>query len=244
MCIRDRYEELLNKEKKIILAVFNEWKSPKAALLALRDFFNQILLKTKKNSNELAQIKHTNKALLKSYELLERYSFVKDLNTLKSIILSQLDESSLSFKSNLNANTQVMGILESRAIDFENVIITSLNEGILPKGKTQSSLIPYDLRKKHGLLTYGERDAIYTYHFYRLIKRAKNVFLIYNNFNEGVLGGEKSRFIHQLEIEGKHNIVTRNISPKVYPQDKELKLLKSPGSIARLTELALSLIHI
>ena len=233
-----KYEELLNKEKEIILAVFNEWKSPKAALLALRDFFNQILLKTKKNSNELAQIKHANKALLKSYELLERYSFVKDLNTLKSIILSQLDESSLSFKSNLNANTQVMGILESRAIDFENVIITSLNEGILPKGKTQSSLIPYDLRKKHGLLTYGERDAIYTYHFYRLIKRAKNVFLIYNNFNEGVLGGEKSRFIHQLEIEGKHNIVTRNISPKVYPLDKELKLLKSPGSIARLTELA------
>ena len=233
-----KYEELLNKEKETILAVFNEWKSPKAALLALRDFFNQILLKTKKHSNELAQIKHANKALLKSYELLERYSFVKDLNTLKSIILSQLDESSLSFKSNLNANTQVMGILESRAIDFENVIITSLNEGILPKGKTQSSLIPYDLRKKHGLLTYGERDAIYTYHFYRLIKRAKNVFLIYNNFNEGVLGGEKSRFIHQLEIEGKHNIVTRNISPKVYPQDKELKLLKSPGSIARLTELA------
>ena len=233
-----KYEELLKKEKETILAVFNEWKSPKAALLALRDFFNQIQLKTNKHSNELAQIKHANKALLKSYELLERYSFVKDLNTLKSIILSQLDESSLSFKSNLNANTQFMGILESRAIDFENVIITSLNEGILPKGKTQSSLIPYDLRKKHGLLTYGERDAIYTYHFYRLIKRAKNVFLIYNNFNEGVLGGEKSRFIHQLEIEGKHNIVTRNISPKVYPQDKELKLLKSPGSIARLTELA------
>ena len=233
-----KYEELLKKEKETILAVFNEWKSPKAALLALRDFFNQALLKTKKHSNELAQIKYANNALLKSYELLERYSFVKDLNTLKSIILSQLDESSLSFKSNLNANTQVMGILESRAIDFENVIITSLNEGILPKGKTQSSLIPYDLRKKHGLLTYGERDAIYTYHFYRLIKRAKNVFLIYNNFNEGVLGGEKSRFIHQLEIEGKHNIVARNISPKVYPQDKELKLLKSPGSIARLTELA------
>ena len=233
-----KYEELLKKEKETILAVFNEWKSPKAALLALRDFFNQALLKTKKHSNELAQIKYANNALLKSYELLERYSFVKDLNTLKSIILSQLDESSLSFKSNLNANTQFMGILESRAIDFENVIITSLNEGILPKGKTQSSLIPYDLRKKHGLLTYGERDAIYTYHFYRLIKRAKNVFLIYNNFNEGVLGGEKSRFIHQLEIEGKHNIVARNISPKVYPQDKELKLLKSPGSIARLTELA------
>ena len=131
-----------------------------------------------------------------------------------------------------------MGILESRAIDFENVIITSLNEGILPKGKTQSSLIPYDLRKKHGLLTYGERDAIYTYHFYRLIKRAKNVFLIYNNFNEGVLGGEKSRFIHQLEIEGRHSITVKNISPKVYPQDKEIELLKSPGSILRLTELA------
>ena len=232
------YDKLINKEKEIILAVCNEWKSPKAALLTLRDFFKQILLKTKKHSNKLAQVKHAIKAILKSYELLERYSFVKDLNTLKSIIHSQLDESSLSFKPNLSANTQVMGILESRAIDFENVIITSLNEGILPKGKTQSSLIPYDLRKKHGLLTYGERDAIYTYHFYRLIKRAKNVFLIYNNFNEGVLGGEKSRFIHQLEIEGRHSITVKNISPKVYPQDKEIELLKSPGSIVRLTELA------
>ena len=232
------YDKLINKEKEIILAVCNEWKSPKAALLTLRDFFKQILLKTKKHSNKLAQVKHAIKAILKSYELLERYSFVKDLNTLKSIIHSQLDESSLSFKSNLSANIQVMGILESRAIDFENVIITSLNEGILPKGKTQSSLIPYDLRKKHGLLTYGERDAIYTYHFYRLIKRAKNVFLIYNNFNEGVLGGEKSRFIHQLEIEGRHSITVKNISPKVYPQDKEIELLKSPGSILRLTELA------
>ena len=232
------YDKLINKEKEIILAVCNEWKSPKAALLTLRDFFKQILLKTKKHSNKLAQVKHAIKAILKSYELLERYSFVKDLNTLKSIIHSQLDESSLSFKPNLSANTQVMGILESRAIDFENVIITSLNEGILPKGKTQSSLIPYDLRKKHGLLTYGERDAIYTYHFYRLIKRAKNVFLIYNNFNEGVLGGEKSRFIHQLEIEGRHSITVKNISPKVYPQDKEIELLKSPGSILRLTELA------
>ena len=100
-----------------------------------------------------------------------------------------------SLKADLNAKVQIMGLLETRALDFKNIIITSLNEGILPKGKTHASLIPYELRKKHNLLTFDERDAIYTYHFYRLIKRAENIFLIFNNFNEGVFGGEKSRFI-------------------------------------------------
>ena len=231
------YEKLEIKEKKVILGLFGEWETVNEGLSRLIIFFNALFVKTKRNSNEFIQIKHILAALEQSTDLLETHSFIKELYSLRDIILFQLEETSFGFKTNLNANTQIMGLLESRALDFENVIITSVNEGVLPKGKTYSSLIPYDLRKKYGLLTYGDRDAIYTYHFYRLIKRAKNVFLIYNNFNQGVLGGEKSRFIHQIEIEEKHNIITENFNPVIYSEKKDIELLKSKGALKRLQEL-------
>ena len=233
------YEKLETKEKKVIIGIFIKWNTLSDGLSRLKLFFNILFLKTKTkaNSNEFIQIKHIVAALEQSTDLLATHTFIKELHNLKDIILFQLEEISFGFKPNLNANTQIMGILESRAIDFENVIITSVNEGILPKGKTHNSLIPYDLRKKHGLLTYGDRDAIYTYHFYRLIKRAKNVFLIYNNFNQGILGGEKSRFIHQIEIEEKHNIFIKNFNPVIYSEEKDTELRKSPGALKRLQEL-------
>ena len=232
-------ESLKTKEKQILFSVTEKWNNPKKALNTLIQFFKFIISKTKKNSNEFLQIKSTNEALEKSKKLLETYSFVKDIRTLKSIITSQLDESLSSFKSNLSASVQIMGLLESRAIDFENVIISSVNEGSLPKGKKHSSLIPYDLRKKHGLLTFSDLDAIYTYHFYRLLQKAKNVFLIYNNFNEGVLGGEKSRFIYQIEIEDKHKVFSKTYNSIIYSEKNHLELLKSPGSLKRLKELAI-----
>ena len=232
-------ESLKTMEKQILFSVIEKWDNPKKALNILIQFFKFIILKTKNNSNEFLQIISTNEALEKSKRLLETYSFIKDIRTLKSIITSQLDESISSFKSNLSASVQIMGLLESRAIDFENVIICSVNEGSLPKGKTHSSLIPFDLRKKHGLLTFSDLDSIYTYHFYRLLQKAKNVFLIYNNFNEGVLGGEKSRFIYQIEIEDKHKISSKIYNPIIYSEKNDLELLKSPGSLKRLKELAI-----
>ncbi|RUA18290.1 MAG: PD-(D/E)XK nuclease family protein, partial [Flavobacteriia bacterium] len=81
---------------------------------------------------------------------------------------------------------------------FETVIITSVNEGILPSGKSNNSFIPFDVKRDYGLPTYKEKDAIYTYHFYRLIQRAKNVHIIYNTEPDVLEGGEKSRLITQL----------------------------------------------
>jgi len=84
-----------------------------------------------------------------------------------------------------------MGVLETRVLDFENIIITSVNEGILPSGKSNTSFITYDLKQQFGLPLYTEKDAIYTYHFYRLLHRAKNISLLYNSFTEGLNTGEK-----------------------------------------------------
>ena len=107
-----------------------------------------------------------------------------------------------------------MGILESRTLDFKNVIMLSVNEGVLPKGKSVNSFIPYDMKKYFNLPTYNESDAVFSYHFYRLLQRAENVSLIYNSETDDFGSGEKSRFITQLlaEYNGKlKNIFTKDL---------------------------------
>ncbi|MEM4369764.1 MAG: PD-(D/E)XK nuclease family protein, partial [Desulfurococcaceae archaeon] len=96
---------------------------------------------------------------------------------------------------------QVMGLLETRTLDFENIIILSMNEGSMPKPNRKSSYIPYNIRKSFGLQTYEDEDAISSYLFYRLIQRAKNIYIIYKTEEEGLAPGEKSRFIMQIEHE-------------------------------------------
>ncbi len=98
------------------------------------------------------------------------------------------------------AGLQIMGILETRTLDFENLILLSLNEGILPRGQSTGSFVPYNLRKGFGLPTFEHQDSIYAYYFYRLIQRAKNITFIYNNNSEGIKSGEMSRFLTQLKF--------------------------------------------
>jgi len=93
---------------------------------------------------------------------------------------------------------QVMGMLETRGLDFENLIITSFNEGVFPKKSQSNSFIPYNLRRGFELPTFEHYDAITSYNFYRLIHRVKRIFFLYDSRTEGVQTGEVSRFIHQL----------------------------------------------
>ena len=113
-----------------------------------------------------------------------------------------------------------MGLLESRVLDFDTVIISSVNEGVLPSGNTENSFIPFDVKIDNNIPTYKEQDAIYSYHFYRLIQRAKNVHLIYNTEADALKGGEKSRFIRQLEFEGIHKINHKIINSNT-PKNEE-----------------------
>jgi CRISPR/Cas system-associated exonuclease Cas4 (RecB family) len=94
---------------------------------------------------------------------------------------------------------QIMGILETRALDFKNLIMLSVNEGILPRSVAGSSYIPYNLREAFGLPTIRHQDSIYAYYFYRLLQRAENVTFIYNSNSEGLRTGEMSRFLLQLK---------------------------------------------
>ena len=110
---------------------------------------------------------------------------------------------SVTFKGNSMSGLQVMGILESRVLDFKNVIFIDLNEGILPKNQTSISFIPYDLKIHFGINYSKRNEAIFAYHFYRILQRARKVSLIYQTKSDSFSFGEKSRFITQLESEYK-----------------------------------------
>ncbi|MGB2171278.1 MAG: PD-(D/E)XK nuclease family protein [Flavobacteriaceae bacterium] len=114
------------------------------------------------------------------------------------LIKEALQLQTLDFKGEPTRGIQIMGMLETRTLDFETIIITHVNEGILPVGKNDQSFFPFALKKHYGLPTYLDNDAIYSYHFYRLLQRAKNIYLLYNANSEGLNAGEKSRFIRSL----------------------------------------------
>lgn len=123
-----------------------------------------------------------------------------NIMALKILFRDKEQAEKLSFKGSKSKGLQIMGMLESRLLDFENVILTSVNEGILPAGKSENSYITYNLKKQYGLPTHTEKDAIYAYHFFRLLQRAKKCFIIYDNDQSGFNKGEKSRFINYLQI--------------------------------------------
>ncbi len=173
------------------------------------------------------------------------YGHIVDLNTLHQFYKQLLKTENLSFKGEPLQGLQVMGLLESRALDFENVIITSVNEGFIPSGSTQNSFIPFDIKVEKGLPTSKEKDAIFSYHFFRLFHRAKNIYLLYNSQTDDFGSGEQSRFITQLEIAKKTGKldeveINRNIIIPKFNSDpiplKEIK--KSDTIINRLQEIA------
>ena len=173
------------------------------------------------------------------------FEFIDSLNSFYHFYLQILQNETLSFRGEPLQGLQIMGMLESRVLDFENIIITSVNEGILPSGKKQNSFIPYDIKRHFNLPTYKEKDAIYSYHFYRLIQRAKNIFLLYNTQNDDFGTGEQSRFITQLEIAKETNALSnlyiskKLINPIVSSNFIELQeIAKTDSIIEKIKELA------
>lgn len=171
----------------------------------------------------------------------EAHPQINDLAVLYAVYKQVADLAEVSFEGEPLSGLQVMGVLESRVLDFENVIITSMNEGKFPAGKTVNSFIPYDVKRELGLPTYKEKDAIYSYHFYHLLLRAKNIYLLYNTESEGLDAGEKSRFLTQLEIEKQtaHNL--EHVIYNAYLPDKAYSPMVVPKSalmMQRLKEIA------
>jgi hypothetical protein len=169
------------------------------------------------------------------------YPFVSDLRVLQTLFRQLLAEEKLDFEGEPLEGLQIMGMLESRNLDFETVIITSVNEGILPSGKSNNSFIPYEVKREFGLPTYKEKDAVYAYHFYRLLQRARNIYICYNTEPDALEAGEPSRFISQLRTDPllasriEKLIASPNVGAGHFPPRE---IAKNDALLARLRELA------
>ena len=170
-----------------------------------------------------------------------QYPFIKSTQALKTIFEQMIASETLDIEGNPEQGLQIMGILETRVLDFENLFLLSANEGKLPSGKTQSSFITQDLKLQFGLPLPPEKDAVFAYHFYHLLYRSNNCTFIYNTQASGLNSGEKSRFLLQLEIEKSKeykiiNQVQTSIIKKENKPNKEIK--KTPEILAKLKEIA------
>lgn len=158
-------------------------------------------------------------SLFKAYTLVGRlYNLIQsgsltdiNLHTLFRLLDRLLTSASIPFHGEPAAGLQIMGILETRNLDFRNLAILSLNEGKLPKINAggDSSFIPYNLRKAFGMTTIEHKNSVYAYYFYRLIQRAEHITLFYNTSSDGLNRGEMSRFMRQLQIEYPYPISLR-----------------------------------
>ncbi len=196
------------------------------------------------NINESVFIEQTTKIkntlqIIKNFN--SKYKFTISFNSLKDFFNDMIKNQSISFYGDPTHSFHVMGLLESRGMDFHNVIICSVNEGILPSNNFHGSLIPFDLRKKYNLTTIIEDDARTSYDFYHLLLRASNIHLIYNSVSEGVDTGEKSRYIQQLELlENKNHNINQIISHYPFSSTQNIPEVfeKTEALISRLKEIA------
>ncbi len=189
---------------------------------------------------ETEYIFHFNRLFKKIKNLLTDNNPIQSIQALGRIYQDTLKTETIDFSGSPHQGLQIMGMLETRVLDYDTVILTSVNEGVLPGGKSANSFIPYDLKKMYGLPTYKEKDAIYAYHFYRLLQRAKNVYLLYDSDESS--NGEPSRFITQIQVDNlpQHQLKsifiqpnTKTISidaPVITKTEKVLDILKKQAA--------------
>lgn len=202
--IKEKSEGLIG----VLQPLFDYWKNPVDAIQCV----NYIIESLKDSIVEGQESENENRVSLeleylfaytKIFKRIEALRIdypesITDLKTLQSIFKQTVRSTTLPFYGEPLMGLQVMGMLETRTLDFDNVILLSCNENILPSGKSVNSFIPFELKRYFGLPTYSEKDAIFSYHFYRLLQRATNIHLLYNTENDALGSGEKSRFLTQL----------------------------------------------
>ncbi|MFM9825144.1 PD-(D/E)XK nuclease family protein [Flavobacterium sp.] len=241
-----RLMEMNKNPNDFFLLIFQKWENNSMLVLEL---LSKILLAIKSNlsdDQEEEKIVKTFvysifKVINKIINYFSNQNHIDKIDTLYAIYKQVIDIAEVSFEGEPLLGLQIMGVLESRVLDFDTVIITAMNEGKLPAGKSQNSFIPYDVKREKGLPTFKEKDAIYTYHFYHLLQRAKNIYLIYNTESEGLDAGEKSRFITQLEVEKqKNHSITHDIYNPELPDIAyiPIEVPKSESVQLRLNEIA------
>lgn len=181
-------------------------------------------------------------SLFKTYTLVNRFHTLiesKELNvqagTFQRLLTRVMSSSSIPFHGEPAIGMQVMGVLETRNLDFRHLIMLSVNEGQLPKAGGDSSFISYNLRKAFGMTTIDHKIAVYAYYFYRLMQRAEKVTLVYNTATDGINRGELSRFMLQFLIEWGYPVLRKQLEAAQSPQDSTPIIIeKTPDIMERM----------
>lgn len=181
-------------------------------------------------------------SLFKTYTLVNRFHTLiesKELNvqagTFQRLLTRVMSSSSIPFHGEPAIGMQVMGVLETRNLDFRHLIMLSVNEGQLPKAGGDSSFIPYNLRKAFGMTTIDHKIAVYAYYFYRLMQRVEKVTLVYNTATDGINRGELSRFMLQFLIEWGYPVLRKQLEAAQSPQDSTPIIIeKTPDVMERM----------
>ncbi|WKL46419.1 PD-(D/E)XK nuclease family protein [Flavobacterium pectinovorum] len=244
----NRLIELGSNSTTLFQLLFQKWESGAVAVLENISALLLLIKENFSNDNEEEKIAKAFvyaifKVINKLINYYSKHQHIDNIDTLYAIYKQVIDVAEVSFEGEPLRGLQIMGVLESRVLDFDTVIVTSMNEGKFPAGKSQNSFIPYDVKKELGLPTFKEKDAIYTYHFYHLLQRAKNIYLIYNTENDGLDAGERSRFITQLEVEKqpKHQLTFDIYNPALPTTAYQPMVVpKSEAVMERLKEIALT----
>lgn len=170
-------------------------------------------------------------SLFKSYTIINRMLNLLEHgeldvreDTFKRLVYKILLSTNIPFHGEPAIGMQIMGVLETRNLDFRNIVIMSFNEGLIPRNTGDSSFIPFSLRKAFGMTTVEHQDAIYAYYFYRMIQRAENITVMYNTSSSGINPGEASRFLLQMQVEWPYPI-----------EQKFLEAGQSPGGPVEIT---------
>ena len=221
-----------------------------AALLHhIATLIKQVGIATKPDGDALTQ-----ESVFRMFTILNRLAALADSGdllvdntTLRRLVSQLVSSSSIPFHGEPVVGVQIMGVLETRNIDFDHLLLLSCNEGNMPKGVNDSSFIPYSIRKAHGLTTIDNKVAIYSYYFHRLLQRAGDITIAYNNSTDNGHTGEMSRFMLQLLVESGQQINHYCLTAKNHPTplmpkpiQKDETTLSKLQQISRLSPSALN----
>ena len=213
-----------------------------AALLQhIATLVKQVGIATKQEGDALTQ-----ESVFRMFTILNRLAaladsgdLVVDNTTLRRLVSQLVGAASIPFHGEPVVGVQIMGVLETRNIDFDNVLLLSCNEGNMPKGVNDSSFIPYSIRKAHGLTTIDNKVAIYSYYSHRLLQRAGDITIAYNNSTDNGHTGEMSRFMLQLLVESGQKIDHYSLTAKNQPTPLMPKAIeKDEAAIDKLEEMS------
>ncbi len=210
---------------------------------ALRNPFLKLTESGEKDlSVDLELLFHVNKSLTNLRTTLSYNTSKLNVQALRKLLIEEMRNVRIPFDGEPVRGLQMMGMIETQCLDFKNVIIVSMNEGIFPSGKSQHSYIPFEMRREF-LTTHKEKDAYSAYLFYRLLQRTENVYLLYNTESDELGGGEKSRFILQLQHELKEvnpkavikDLVYSVDPPPPLPED-DIRITKEPALMQKFVK--------